>query len=166
MKANIKISIVIERLTTSCNKSNYRGVNIWDAESSTISFFNSITYSRLKIKTHKFITTMKKLSSLTTLLLLTTLLKAQTPAIIKDINPSPSSGFNSTGNSLATLGNILYFSADDGSSGAERWRSGRHVYSQGHTARQHGQRPGSVQRAGQPSPVLCERRYAWRRAMS
>jgi len=66
---------------------------------------------------------MKKLSSLTALLLLTAFLQAQTPAIIKDINPGASSGFSSTEGSLAALGNIVYFSANDGSSGSELWRS-------------------------------------------
>jgi len=74
-------------------------------------------------KNHQHITTMQKLPTITALLLLTTLLQAQTPAMVKDINPGASSGFSSTESSLVALGNIVYFSANDGSSGSELWRS-------------------------------------------
>jgi ELWxxDGT repeat protein len=50
-------------------------------------------------------------------------LYAQMPILVKDINPNSADGFPNNGEYGKAIGNIYYFSADDGIHGAELWRT-------------------------------------------
>lgn len=48
---------------------------------------------------------------------------AQTPVLVKDINPGSANGFPDKNDALVSIGNTIYFAADDGINGSELWRS-------------------------------------------
>jgi ELWxxDGT repeat protein len=57
------------------------------------------------------------------LLLLASTALAQTPILVKDINPGSANGFPDNNDVLVSIGNTVYFAADDAVNGSELWRS-------------------------------------------
>ncbi len=66
---------------------------------------------------------MRTTATLTLFLLLASTALAQTPTLVKDINPGTANGFPDNKEALVSIGNVVYFAADDGINGAELWRS-------------------------------------------
>ena len=56
-------------------------------------------------------------------LFLTCIAFAQTPVLVKDINPGAAYGFPNNKEYLIAIGNVVYFAANDGIHGSEVWRS-------------------------------------------
>ncbi len=66
---------------------------------------------------------IKHLFTLISFLSLIGISAAQTPVLVKDINPGSADGLQNGKDSLVAVGNVVFFAADDGISGKELWRS-------------------------------------------